>query len=345
MQDNRDLLRALKIERDPPTEYKIDTRKRLMGSIAGVSLVGVAIVILAYPVEQDGNEIKIPTAQLVAERSLPTPGDDLISLNATGYITARRIATVSSEITGKVEELFFEEGSKVKKGALLARLNSDLAEAELTLVESRLISEMANLDELNVDLRSNQLRLERIELLHRKNLTSQSSLDQALLEVEIRKARITRQEKQIEVVSNQVNIQLERLHNLEIRAPFDGVIIAKTAQAGEMISPISAGGGFTRTGIGTLVDMQSLEVEVDISETSIDRISNGQSVKVVLNSYPGLTLPAEVITIVPAANRNKATVKVRIGLLVRDARIIPNMGVKVSFMALPVENTSKIPVP
>ena len=335
MQEKRDLLRALTI---PPTESKIDTGKWLVGSIAGVSLVGIAIVFLAYPVEPKGEENRVSTTQLITERPQSTPGDDLISLNATGYVTARRIATVSSEITGKIEELFFEEGNYVKKGALLARLNSDLAEAELTLVESQLVSEIENLDELNADLRSSQLGLERIELLHGKNLTSQSSLDQALLEVEIREARITRQKKQIEVVRNKVNLQLERLHDLEIRAPFDGVIIAKTAQAGEMISPISAGGGFTRTGIGTLVDMQSLEVEVDISETSIDRVSDGQSAEVVLNSYPGIKLPAKVITIVPTANRNKATVKVRIGLLVRDTRIIPDMGVKVSFMMPSADN-------
>ncbi len=339
MQQKRDLLRELKIERDSSTESTGISSLWVVATLLLTGMVAALLLIPSEPQEKTPDaRTEIVKTQLPTKKILDNPISRPINqvvLNATGYITARRIATVSSKITGKVDELLIEEGDYVQQGALLARLNSDLAEAELILIESRLFLEVASVDELELDLRSSRLKLERITLLYVKNLTSQSSLDQVSLEVEVRQARLARHQKKIDVVTNQVKLQMERLRETEIRAPFNGIIIAKTAQAGEMISPVSAGGGFTRTGIATLVDMRSLEVEVDISETSVNKISKGQLVEVVLNSYPKLKLAAKVITIVPTANRNKATVKIRIGLLTKDPRVIPDMGVKVSFLAFP----------
>jgi RND family efflux transporter MFP subunit len=213
-------------------------------------------------------------------------------------------ATVSSKITGKVLEVYIEEGMFVEKNQILAQLDDSTVQAELNFAKTQL-KEARRIFNRTLELRKD-------------NLASQASLDAAESQVDGLKARLD--------ISKQI------VADMQIRAPFSGVVINKAAQPGEMISPVSAGGGFTRTGIGTIVDMSSLEVEVDVNESYINRVQAGQPAITNLNAYPNWDIASEVIAIIPTADRNKATVKVRIGLLEKDERVLPDMGAKVSFL-------------
>ena len=253
-------------------------------------------------------------------------------LDASGYVTARRQATVSSKITGKVTEVFIEEGVHVEANQLLAQLDNSTQLAQYNLIRSQLKASQSRLLEVEVQLNEAELQLNRTVQLAARQLASQAELDQAALLIKRLEARLMSLHSDIEVGESSVQVQQQRLDDTEIRAPFAGVVIAKAAQPGEMISPISAGGGFTRTGICTIVDMQSLEIEVDVNESYINRVKPEQLVTAKLNSYPDWEIAAKVITIIPTADRNKATVRVRIAFLESDVRILPDMGVKVSFM-------------
>jgi len=253
-------------------------------------------------------------------------------LDASGYVTARRQATVSSKFTGKVTEVFIEEGVHVEANQLLARLDNSTQSAQYNLVKSQLKASQSRLLEVEVQLNEAQLQLTRTEQLSARKLASQAEHDRADLLVKRLKARLASLRIDIEVGESNVQVQKQQLDDTEIRAPFAGIVIAKAAQPGEMISPISAGGGFTRTGICTIVDMQSLEIEVDVNESYINRVKSEQLVTATLNSYPDWKIAAKVITIIPTADMNKATVRVRIAFLESDVRILPDMGVKVSFM-------------
>jgi RND family efflux transporter MFP subunit len=253
-------------------------------------------------------------------------------LDATGYIVARRQATVSSKTTGKVMEVLIEEGLVVEKDQLLARLDDSIPRAQLNLAQSQYESARAGLSELEIQLQQVQLDLERTKGLAERNLASKADLDADQLTVEGLIARLGRARKDIVVAQRTVAVQQQIVEDMQIRAPFAGIVIAKAAQPGEMISPVSAGGGFTRTGICTIVDMESLEVEVDVNESYINRVYSGQPVSVTLNAYPDDQYAAFVIAIIPAADRNKATVRVRVGLIDRNDRILPDMGVRVAFL-------------
>jgi RND family efflux transporter MFP subunit len=253
-------------------------------------------------------------------------------LDASGYVTARRQATVSSKFTGKVTEVFIEEGVHVEANQLLAQLDNSTQLAQYNLIRAQLKASQSRLLEVEVQLKEAELQLNRTVQLSARQLASQAELDQAELLIKRLEARLMSLHSDIEVGESSVQVQQQRLDDTEIRAPFAGVVIAKSAQPGEMISPISAGGGFTRTGICTIVDMQSLEIEVDVNESYINRVKPEQLVTAKLNSYPDWEIAAKVITIIPTADRNKATVRVRIAFLESDVRILPDMGVKVSFM-------------
>jgi RND family efflux transporter MFP subunit len=253
-------------------------------------------------------------------------------LNASGYVTARRRATVSSKVTGKVVEVFIEEGQAVKAGQVLARLDDAQARASMALAEAQLAAARRSAAEDEARLREAELNRERRERLLKEGVVGRAELDTAQAEVDSIKARIAYAQQQIGVAESQVALSRTNLNDMVVRAPFSGVAISKDAQPGEMISPVSAGGGFTRTGIGTVVDMSSLEIEVDVNESFINRVKSGQKVEAVLDAYPDWRIPAHVITTVPTADRQKATVRVRIGFDQLDARILPDMGVKVSFL-------------
>ena len=271
-------------------------------------------------------------------------------LNASGYVTARRQATVSSKITGKVVDVMVEEGMEVREGQVLARLDDSTVRKELALGEARLVSQRRSLTETEVRLREAKLNQQRMRRLLEQGVTTRAQLDTADAEVDSLAARLDVGRQEVAVAQSEVALGRQALDDTIIRAPFSGVAVSKDAQPGEMISPVSAGGGFTRTGICTLVDMKSLEVEVDVNESYIQRVKPGQKAFATLDAYPDWQIPSRVIMPVPTADRQKATVRVRISFDQLDPRILPEMGVKVAFLGdeepgAPVSRKAVVVVP
>jgi RND family efflux transporter MFP subunit len=324
---------------------RIDHSARGGGSRRGVWVV-VAIGVVAavaggWAWSNRDTAVEVKTATIAAQSG--GAGTAGAVLNASGYVTARRRATVSSKVTGKVLEVFVEEGKPVRRGQVLARLDDAQVRAMLRVAEAQLAAAERGAAEDQARLREAELTLDRRRQLVKEQVISRAELDSAEAQVDSYKARIALAQRQIEVAQSQVNAQRTDLDDMVVRAPFDGVAISKDAQPGEMISPVSAGGGFTRTGICTIVDMSSLEIEVDVSEQYIIRVRPGQPVEAVLDAYPDWRIPAHVITMVPSADRQKSTVKVRISFDKLDPRILPDMGVKTSFLADEVAERSKEP--
>ena len=258
-------------------------------------------------------------------------GGDRTVLNASGYVTARREATVSSKVTGKVTEVLIEEGMKVTNNQVVARLDDSNVEASLDTAKAQLESAKSALAETEAQLKDADQEFSRTTELAKQHIASQSDLDLAESNAKALQAHLAQQKLDIVVAERQVAEWQQQLDDMIIRAPFDGVITTKDAQPGEMISPISAGGGFTRTGIGTIVDMASLEIEIDVNESYINRVEPGQPVEATLDAYPNWKIPCKVIAIIPTADREKSTVKVRVGFDQLDPRILPDMSVKVAF--------------
>jgi HlyD family secretion protein len=294
--------------------------------IALIVLV-LAALIAFFAMRGGRKEVKVAPARAVA-----ATGQSGAVLNATGYVTARRQATVSSKVTGKVVEVFIEEGMRVKAGQELARLDAAYASRGLALSQAEAAAAGSALEETRVRIREAQLDYDRAVRLAQSEISSKADVDRARAQLDAARARLAAQTDQVATARQQVELQRQNVEDTIIRAPFDGIVVSKDAQPGEMISPVSAGGGFTRTGICTIVDMESLEIEVDVGEAYIGRVSPNQRVEAVLDAYPEWRIPAHVITAVPTADRQKATVKVRIAFDQRDQRILPDMGVKVTFI-------------
>lgn len=318
------------------SDLRIDDTSRTTGAARAVWPATIALVVLAlagggwYAVSRP-KPIEVNVTS-VGER-VAAGGESRASvLNASGYVTARRRATVSSKITGKVVGVFVEEGMAVKAGQVLARLDDTVSQRYLALAEAELVAARRNADETAVRIREAQLTLARTRTLVKEGITGQADLDRAEADVDALKARLALSQEQVAVSAAQVAVRRTEIDDMVIRAPFSGVAVTKDAQPGEMISPVSAGGGYTRTGICTIVDMASLEVEVDVNESYIHRVSAGQPVEAVLDAYPDWRIPAHVIIAVPTADRQKATVLVRVGFDRLDPRMLPDMGVKVSFL-------------
>ncbi len=267
------------------------------------------------------------------------PTEPRTLLNASGYVTARREATVSSKITGKVVEVRIEEGQRVEEGEVLARLDDVNVAATLRLAEANVAAARSALNETKVRLDVALRELARIRNLQQTGITTEASLDQARGEVDSLKARLELQSEQVEVADRERAVYAQQAEDTIIRAPFGGIVTAKNAQPGEMISPISAGGGYTRTGICTLVDMTSLEIEVDVNESYLGRVREAQPVEATLDAYPDWRIPASVIAIIPTADRQKSTVKVRVGFKELDPRLLPEMAVRVAFLGPPPLNS------
>ncbi len=293
----------------------------------------VAIAAAAWWWWQRPRPIAVETIQARALDS----GNATTLLNASGYVTARRAATVSSKVTGRVIEVMIEEGMEVDEGQVLARVDGSNVEASLRLAEAQLASTRATLGETEAGLTLARATLERANQLGESRVVSAAEIDEARAGVDTLVARLERQRAEITVAGREVALWKQQLDDTIIRAPFAGVVVSKNAQPGEMISPISAGGGFTRTGICTIVDMRSLEIEVDVNESYINRVSAGQPVLATLDSYPDWRIPARVIAIIPTADRQKASVRVRIGFDQLDPRILPDMSLKVAFQSAPGE--------
>jgi RND family efflux transporter MFP subunit len=321
---SRELLDQLRIDRSADRPPRRRTRR--------YAIVAIVLVAAAVGAWLGWARMRPPTVQLRVARAATAGGGPGSVLDASGYVTARRQATVSAKITGKVTEVLIEEGMRVREGAVLARLDDTEARAQLDLARAQLSAARSQLAEVRAQLEQAERDYARQQGLYDRALVSPQSLDAALAQRDMLRARLLSTQEQIKVAQESVSVAQVQLDNTVIRAPFGGVVVAKSAQPGEMISPISAGGGFTRTGIGTIVDMDSLEIQVDVNESYINRVAAGQPVEATLNAYPDWKIPGEVIAIIPTADRTKATVKVRIAIKSKDSRIVPDMGVRVGFL-------------
>jgi RND family efflux transporter MFP subunit len=274
---------------------------------------------------------RAPVVEVAVARPAGDPAQRTL-LDASGYVTPRRRATVAAKITGRVTGVFFDEGNRVKDGQLLATLDdSDVRRALDSAVADR-NSSQAGIRDFEVQLRYAEIQLHRAAELKAANVQSQDQLDNAETAAESLRAKIALAKQQVAGANARIQEAQQAVDNCTIRAPFAGIIVSKDAQVGEMVSPISAGGGFTRTGIATIVDMNSNEVEVDVNEAYIARVEPGQRVTSTLDAYPDWQIPSHVRTVIPTADRQKATVKVRISFDKLDPKILPDMGVKVAFM-------------
>ena len=265
-------------------------------------------------------------------------------LQASGYVTARREATVSAQITGTIKEVLIEEGEHVKMGQVLARLDDSAYQAGVAQARAQLLAAQALETQYTTQLAQARRDTQRNQDLIDRNLVSRQSLEATQTQQDTLAAQLQVQRRQIELAQATLRGAEVQLAYCTVRAPFAGVIVAKAAQSGEIISPISAGGGFTRTGVGTIVDMDSLEIEVDVNEAYINRVAAEQPAQALLDAYPEWNIPAHVVAIIPTADRNKATVKVRVALDQKDPRILPDMGVRVSFLERDAADKSAPPV-
>jgi RND family efflux transporter MFP subunit len=325
--DNKALLQQLRIDRAEPEPGTSSARRYWLpgGALALLALLGAGWFTFSGA--------RGPAVHVAAARAFPGGAAPSASvLDATGYVTARREATVSAQITGTVTAVLIEEGDHVKEGQVLGRLDDTAQKASLAQAQAALESGRALLTQYEVQLAQSTRDLRRDEDLVKRNLVSAQAVEQARAQVDAQTAQVLGQRRQINLEEANLRSAQVQLDYCTVRAPFTGVVIAKAAQVGEIISPFSAGGSFTRTGIGTIVDMDSLEIEVDVNEAYINRVEPGQPVASVLNAYPDWKIPSHVIAIIPTADRSKATVKVRIGLDQKDDRIVPDMGVRVSFL-------------
>lgn len=327
MSFDQNALDSLRIERTPEPARTSRQGGVYKWFIAAVLVL--AAVAAAYALLRD-NAIEVETVTAVAASSGGSAGGSV--LNASGYVVARRQATVSAKVTGKVAEVLIEEGMEVKQDQLLARLDATTTRPQLDLAERQYEAATKNLQEVEVRVAEAERNLRRTQQLRADKLVSEQALDSAQAEHSALQARLEALRSEVKVAQSSVRVRAQDLDDLLVRSPFDGVVVSKDAQPGEMISPISAGGGFTRTGIATIVDMDSREIEVDVNEAFINRVKAEQKAEAVLDAYPDWTIACHVINIVPTADRQKATVRVRIGFDQLDPRILPDMGVKVSFL-------------
>ena len=323
MADLKDDLAALRLEREPDS----GTGRRWAGWLVLVVLLAAAGGGAWWWFSRE-RPIEVEIATVSSRQA----GAQATVLNASGYVTARRRATVSSKITGKVVQINIEEGMTVTEGQIVARLDDETQRAVVSLAQAQAEAARRNVTESEVRLEEAKITLARVSKLVGVGYSTTAEVDAARAAVDSLEARIRAGREQVRVAERQIALGRTNLDNTVIRAPFDGVVISKDAQPGEMVSPVSAGGGFTRTGIGTIVDMASLEIEVDVNESYINRVKPEQAVTAVLDAYPDWQIPGRVITTIPSADRQKATVLVRIAFMELDPRILPDMGVKVTFL-------------
>lgn len=324
-------LKSLSIDRSaPPPRHG---GWKLPAIVAGVAAIAFIAWLLVPRGERPGSE---PLPEANAASTQGASGVDAGArprggLVASGYVVARRSATVSVDITGRLTDVLFEEGAVVEKGQVLARLDDDLARYDLQLARGRMDSANAAVASLKAQLVEADEQRRRADGLAASGAISRAALDAAVSRSESLSAQYNSAIADARVAQTAVGRQAEFVERHIVRAPFAGVIIAKNAQAGEILSPAAGGGEFTRTGVATLVDMASLEVEVDVNEGQIADVKPGQSATIVLDAYPDREMTGEVIAIIPTANRDRATIQVRVGFKQRDERILPQMAAKVTF--------------
>ena len=326
MNTSADLLKELRIDRKaPPPE---PTSRRGLWITLGVIAVLLALAAAGWALFGREKPIEVRTAPTVA---MGNGGTAASVLDASGYVVARRMATVSAKITGKVREVLIEEGMKVDAGQVMATLDPVDADASRALSQAQVEAARSQVANVQAQLTEAEANARRLSSLVQQQLVARSQYDQAVASRDALRAQLQAAQRNVTVASRSLAISDNGVDNTIVRAPFAGVVIAKAAQPGEIVSPLATG-GFTRTGIGTIVDMDSLEVEVEVNESFIGRVQPKMPIQATLNAYPDWQIPGEVIAIIPTADRSKATVKVRVALAVKDPRIVPDMGVRVSFL-------------
>jgi RND family efflux transporter MFP subunit len=322
--DQASLIEQLRIERVPESASR--RARWWWGAATGAVVVAVSAgVFVLFP---RAVPIQVAVAEPVSDAAAVGPSS---ILDASGYVVARRQATVSAKITGKVVDVAIEEGQRVERDEIIARLDDTNARAAVAQARAELEQSKANLVAAEVALANAQPTFQRNEQQFAKAVISAQTFDTAKASYDSARTSLNVAARAVEVADARLALAERNLDDTIVRAPFAGIVTVKAAQEGEMVSPMSAGGGFTRTGIGTIVDMASLEVEVDVSENFINRVVPQQTATVTLNAYPDWRIPARVIAIIPTADRAKATVKVRVGFDAGDARILPEMGARVAF--------------
>ncbi|MBS0433157.1 MAG: efflux RND transporter periplasmic adaptor subunit [Proteobacteria bacterium] len=327
LDDHGDLLKQLRIERG---QREDDGARRprwpwIVGAV--VVLVLIAAAAAVYALRSEAVEVQVATAVAPA-----AAGDSAAVLQATGYVVARREATVSAQITGTLTQVLIEEGERVKKDQVLARLDDSGYKAALLAAKAQYAAAQAQAGQAQAQLDQAQHDARRLDAIAARGLVSKQAAEQARTQAATDRAALLAAQRNAQAAAANVNSAQVNFDYCTVRAPFDGVITDKAAQVGEIVSPFSAGGGFTRTGVATIVDMDSLEVDVDVNESYISRVVPNMPAEAVLDAYPDWKIPAHVIAIIPSADRSKATVKVRIAFDKKDPRIIPEMGVRVSFL-------------
>ena len=343
MNDKAKDLHSLRIDRSAAAEPSPWTLRPQALVLAAVLFLAFAAFIAERAGLFDASQpqaASTPVQTAAAAPAAPAPQAAVPSggLVASGYIVARRVATVSAEITGRITEVLVEEGMTVQKGQILARLDSSLVDQDLPSARAQIVSSTADLAATDANLADAVRILDRIRPLAKTSARSDADLTSAEAKVAELRAQHEHNVAAIEIAKLSLKRTEEQLAKYEIHAPFTGVVTEKSAQMGEIVSPLSTG-GFTRTGICTIVDMDSLEIEVDVNEANIGRVGPNQSVDAFLDAYPDWKIPASVIAVIPTANRDKAAIKVRIRLLVKDPRILPNMAVKTTFIEKPQGKT------
>ncbi|MBI5689712.1 MAG: efflux RND transporter periplasmic adaptor subunit [Verrucomicrobia bacterium] len=333
MSQSQPRLDDLRIERKPVPETP---RRTGLAFAIGLTLAVAAVVWWWF-----GRPQAVPVTTALA-RENATPAGDRTVLNASGYVTARREATVSSKVMGKVVEILIEEGIAVKQGQLLAKLDDANAQAALQLARAQLAAVRAGLEETRVRLAEANLELRRQTQLKQDKVAALAEFDRAEAAAAALRARLAQQQSELTVAERNLAVYEQQAADTLIRAPFAGIVTSKNAQPGEMISPM-ASGGFTRTGICTIVDMESLEIEIDVNESYINRVAPGQAIEATLDAYPEWKIPCKVIAIIPTADRQKSTVRVRVGFDKLDPRILPQMAVKVAFRETTQATASSAP--
>jgi len=329
MDDKSALLNQLRIDRGGEPKPARNGRIWLG---AGVALAAAAALAAWWWSQPGAVPVHAVSAQAISGEGATAAGS---ILDASGYVVARRQATVASKITAKMVELDIEEGDHVNAGQIIAKLDDTNIRAALNQARAQLDYAKASLTETQVNLVNAQRDYDRQKSMLQGHYVSQAAVDNAQTTVDALHAQLTTQRSNVDVVGRAVSVAERNLDDTVVRAPFSGIVTVKAAQPGEMVSPISAGGGFTRTGIGTIVDMDSLEIQVDVNENFINRVRADQRATAKLNAYPDWQIPAHVIAVIPTADRSKGTVTVRVALDQKDARILPEMGVRVAFLAEP----------
>jgi RND family efflux transporter MFP subunit len=308
------------------TQRKSGNTGKRLGIAGTVLLVLTAAAFAGFALRNRKPVVEVATA------TKPEIGGVTTALNASGYVTPRRRATIAAKITGRVTSVHFDEGTRVAEGQLLATLDDSDVQRALAAAKADRDASRAAITDYEVQLRNANVQLKRAQDLQAAGVQTQEALDNARTAADSLRAKINLAKQQVTAAEARIGEAQQNVDNCTIRAPFAGIVVSKDAQVGEMVSPISAGGGFTRTGIATIVDMSSNEVEVDVNESYIARVKPAQKCKATLDAYPDAPYDAKVRTVIPTADRQKATVKVRVTFDKLDSKILPDMGVKVAFL-------------